>query len=102
MTSNRTSLRKATSAAAREITHGIRKSAMINGWDPKAIKGIMVHHDGTEFKLHTSQDVDGLVWKHEYGDEQTQPTAAIRKFLNNKKRLNEIVYRHYINQGRRH
>ena len=94
--------RRAVSAASREITHGIRKSAAQHGWDSKAIRGIMIHHDGNAFKLHTSSDVDGLVWKHEYGDEQTQPTAAIRKYLNDKERLNEIVFRHYVNQGRKH
>lgn len=93
---------KAVSAAARELTHGLRKSALDHGWSDDAIRGIGIRHDGNEFKIHTAKSAESDVWLYEYGSENSRPTAAIRKFLNDKNKISQVVYKHYVNQGGRH
>lgn len=93
---------KAVSAAARELTHGLRKSALDHGWSDDAIRGVGIRHDGKEFKLHTAKSIENDVWLHEYGSENSRPTAAIRKFLNDKDKMNQVVYRHYVKQNGGH
>jgi len=102
VTNSKTSYRRAVSAAARELTHGLRKSALDHGWPNDAIRGIGVVHDGRSFRLHTAKSVESTVWAQEYGTETSRPTAAIRKFLNDSNKINEVAYRHYINQNRGH
>ena len=102
MIKSNTSFNRAVKSAARELTHGLRKHALKNGWPEEVIRGIGIHHNGKEFKLHTSPAVEDLIWKHEYGDETSTPTAIIRKFFNDKSKLSEVVYRHYVRQNRRH
>lgn len=102
MTNSSKSFKRAIFSAARELTHGLRKSALENGWPTEAVRGIGIHHDGEHFKVHTSSAVEDLVWKHEYGDEKSHPTGVIRKYLNDTALLSEVMYRHYVGQDRGH
>lgn len=96
------SFKRTVTAAARELTHVLRKTASENGWTDTALRGIRIHHDGKEFKLHTSESAKHEVWSHEYGTETSRPTATIRRFLNDENRMSEILYRHYVGQDGGH
>lgn len=83
---NIAALRKAISNASIDaavfMTHQVRQTAVQHGWDPEVVAGLRVEHSGDKFSVKAHPDVADRAFVHEFGDEATLPTAAVRKYAN--------------------
>ena len=80
---------KAKQDTARYMTAQLRKQAVHSGWDPEVASTLHVAHEGGKFTAKVHPDYADRAFVHEYGNESVKPTAAIRKFMNDPKHLND-------------
>lgn len=73
---------KATKDAAESATHSFRTHALAHSWDADVVAHTHVAYEQGKFAVKTHPDYEDRAHVHEYGDETTPPTAAIRKFFN--------------------
>ena len=73
---------KAIKDASQAATHSFRAHALAHGWDKDVVAHTHVAYEDGKFgvKIHSAYETRAHI--HEYGDEHTPPTAAIRKFFN--------------------
>lgn len=80
---------KAKQDTARYMTAQLRKQAAQSGWDPEVASTLNIAHEGGKFTAKVHPDHADRAFVHEYGDENVKPTAAIRKFMNDPKHVND-------------
>lgn len=89
---------KAAADTARFMQREIRRSAKEHGWDPSVVKNTFVKYEDNAFKVHVTPEYADKAFVHEFGDENNQPTAVIRKYNNNsgkaEKALLKSIYAH--------
>lgn len=67
------------------MEHELKTSAIQHGWHPSVAAGLHVDYEGGEFKVSVDEDKHTQAHIHEYGDENTRPTAVIRKHGNDQR-----------------
>jgi hypothetical protein len=72
---------KAKKDASRILTAQLRQQALEGGWDAEVVRNLKVVHKDGGFHTHIHPDYQSRAFTHEYGDENNQPTAIIRKFM---------------------
>jgi len=90
-------LQNAAHEAAGHMTADLRNSALEHGWHPDVVANMSVRFDKNEFKVHVHPDFEARAQAHEYGTQDSRPTAVIRNFdANNSHRdsLNKSVTKH--------
>lgn len=67
---------------ARYMTRQLRNSALNAGWDADVVQNLHVVNEDGKFQTKVHPDYADRAFVHEFGNETTRPTAAIRKFGN--------------------
>jgi hypothetical protein len=80
---------KATQDTARYMTSQLRSQAQQSGWDPEVASTLNVVHENGKFQAKIPSSHADRAFVHEYGNENIKPTAAIRKFMNNPKNVED-------------
>ena len=80
---------KASKDAAQAATHSFRAHALAHGWDKDVVAHTHVAYEDGKFGVKIHSDYEDRAHVHEYGDENTPPTAAIRKFFNRSENTQE-------------
>lgn len=73
---------KAAHSTAESATHAFKQHALQHGWDRDVVANTHIAYEDGKFGVKVHPDYQDRAHIHEYGDEQTPPTAAIRKFFN--------------------
>jgi len=79
----REALDKAAKDTASYVTADLRHSAREHGWSEDVVTNMHVRHEEDGYKVHVPDDLKDKAFVHEFGDENSPPTAAIRKYSNN-------------------
>jgi hypothetical protein len=90
---------KAKADTARFMTMQLRQHALSYGWDAEVANNLSVVHENGNFHAKVHPDHTDRAFVHEYGNEHTRPTAAIRKFMSDPTNANNAfmvsVNRHW-------
>lgn len=70
-------IHKAAEQTASLMTHEMRQHAINSGWTPEAANSLTVKYSDGNFVAHSAHEGAFI---HEYGNEGTPPTAAVRKY----------------------
>ena len=70
--------KRATTDAALFMTADLRSRARKEGWEEKVVQGLRVTHKSGQFNVDFPPSVSDAAWIHEYGSEDSTPTATIR------------------------
>lgn len=76
-------LEKAAHDTAAYVTADLRHTAREHGWDEDVVSTMHVSHGEDGYKVNVPDHLKDKAFVHEFGDEKTAPTAAIRKYSNN-------------------
>lgn len=76
-------LEKAAADTARSVQRQLRRSALEHGWDPKVVANTRVVYKDNQYSVVVSPKYADKAFVHEFGNENEQPTAVVRK-LNNR------------------
>jgi hypothetical protein len=79
----RDAIEKASHDTAAYVTADLRHSARESGWDEEVVSNLRVHHGEDGYNVMVPDDLKDRAFVHEFGDEKTPPSAAIRKYSNN-------------------
>lgn len=71
---------RATEDAAVYMTAELRNNALEHGWHPEVVSSMSVVHNSGSYHVQIHPDYQDRAFVHEFGDENTPPTAAIRKY----------------------
>lgn len=61
----------------------MRESALAHGWDKNVVENTHVRFHDNKFNVYVHDKYVGDALTHEYGNETTRPTAALRKYGTN-------------------
>jgi hypothetical protein len=75
-------MKQAAEHAATQMTAELRERALKSGWHPDVVAGLHVKYDGDAYVTQVDPEVSGRAFVHEFGDENTRPTAVLRKYGN--------------------
>lgn len=83
---------KARQDAARYLTGQARLHALQHGWDSDVVRNIHVINEGSKWTAQVTGEHADRAFVHEYGDQDTRPTAALHKFANDKTTTDQALY----------
>jgi hypothetical protein len=89
---------KAKEDTAVYMTAELRRNALSSGWHPEVVANMSVVHDNGSYKVTVHPDYTDRAFVHEYGNENSSPTAVIRKYSNNNthgKAFKTLLTKHY-------
>ena len=86
-------LHQAATHSALYMEHELRTSALRHGWHPSVAQGLHVRYENGDFNVSVDSDKHHAAHVHEYGDENTRPTAVIRKHGNNTSMAEKVFIR---------
>jgi len=78
---------------AQELTSELRNRALSSGWDKDVVNNIRVEYKDQKMGVHVHPDYAEQAFKHEFGTENSRPTAVIRKLNNDREASRRVVSR---------
>lgn len=75
-------IHKAKQDTARFMTQQLQQHVLQHGWDADVAAHLQVTHKDGKLTTEVHPDYADRAFVHEFGNESTRPTAAIRKYAN--------------------
>lgn len=74
----------ATHDSTKIMTAEVRQHALNQGWEPEVAAGLTISFNGDNIKYDLGDKHRDRAFVHEFGDENKQPKATVRRYLNDK------------------
>lgn len=87
-------LHAAAEATSKDITSDLHEHLRSSGWSETAIKSTKMTYENGEFTAKFSGKGKDAAFVHEFGDQNTPPTAAIRKYGKSTPKVTEAFLGH--------
>lgn len=84
-------IHRAAHSAAPHLTQDLRHGLIEDGWDREVVGGTRVKYSSDGFSAHTHAAHSEGAFDHEYGTQDTPPTASIRQYGKRGSRAERIL-----------
>lgn len=92
-------LNEAAQTSTKVMTSEVRRHAVKQGWEPEVANGISISVNGDHLSYDLGDEHKDRAFVHEFGDENKQPKATVRRYLNKLDDVKELfpkIYMHHL------